>query len=160
MKYAWIENEKIRDVCHGIPSELYHPDIAVFYDTEVPDDAVNNDGWVNGVLVKPEPIVIPPPEPTPVPVPLEISDRQFWHQLALAGMITKTEAVAAVNTGTLPAQIEGIVASLPEDPEFESRMYFAARVYQRSHPFVDQMGAVMGLTSAMIDDLWRAAAVL
>lgn len=62
MKYAWIENERVRDVCHGDPAECYHPDVAVFYDTQVPDDAVNGDGWVDGQLVKPEP---PPPAPPP-----------------------------------------------------------------------------------------------
>lgn len=63
MKYAWIENDKIRDVCHGNPAECYHPDVAVFYSTEVPDDATNGDGWVNGQLVKPEPSPPAPPAP-------------------------------------------------------------------------------------------------
>jgi hypothetical protein len=62
MKYAWIENGKVRDVAHSDPSKIYHPDVAVFYDTLVPDDAVNGDGWVDGQLVKPEP---PPPPPPP-----------------------------------------------------------------------------------------------
>jgi hypothetical protein len=55
MKYAWIENDKVRDVAPGNPAEWYHPDVAVFYNTQVPDDAANGDGWVNGALVKPEP---------------------------------------------------------------------------------------------------------
>lgn len=55
MKYAWIENQRIRDIAFGDPNGLYHPDVAKFYDTQVPDNAVNGDGWVNGVLVKPEP---------------------------------------------------------------------------------------------------------
>jgi hypothetical protein len=63
MKYAWIENDKIRDVAHSNPAEIYHPDVAAFYTTQVPDDAVNDDGWVNGALVKP---VIPEPTPEPV----------------------------------------------------------------------------------------------
>ena len=58
MKYAWIENNMVRDVAHDEPSKIYHPDVAVFYTTQVPDDAVNGDGWINGALVKPEP---PPP---------------------------------------------------------------------------------------------------
>jgi hypothetical protein len=62
MKYAWIENGKVRDVAHSDPSKIYHPDVAVFYDTLVPDDAANGDGWVDGQLVKPEP---PPPPPPP-----------------------------------------------------------------------------------------------
>jgi hypothetical protein len=60
MKYAWIENDKIRDVAHSNPVEIYHPDVAALYTTQVPDDAVNGDGWVNGALVKP--VVV---EPTP-----------------------------------------------------------------------------------------------
>lgn len=62
MKYAWIENDKIRDIAPGTPSEFYHQDVAVFYNTEVPDEAVNGDGWVNGQVVKPtapEPVVQP-----------------------------------------------------------------------------------------------------
>jgi len=63
MKYAWVENNKIRDICQGgDPMEHYHPDVASYYTTQVPDDAVNDDGWVNGALVKP---VIPEPTPTP-----------------------------------------------------------------------------------------------
>jgi hypothetical protein len=61
MKYAWIENSKIRDIAHSNPEEIYHPDIAKLYDTQVPDDATNGDGWVNGVLVKPEPAPPTPP---------------------------------------------------------------------------------------------------
>ena len=63
MKYAWIENERVRDICHGNPVDSYHADVAVFYNTEVPDDAANGDGWVNGQLVKPEPAPPAPPAP-------------------------------------------------------------------------------------------------
>jgi hypothetical protein len=64
MKYAWIQDNKVRDICQGgEPSAHYHPDVAAHYTTQVPDDAVNGDGWVNGTLVKP---VIPEPTPEPV----------------------------------------------------------------------------------------------
>lgn len=64
MKQAWIDNEQIRDIAPGNPEEIYHPDIAKFYDTEVPDDAENGDGWLNGALVKrPAPIPSPATEP-------------------------------------------------------------------------------------------------
>lgn len=61
MKYAWIENGQIRDVAWTDPEKIYHPDIAKLYDTQVPDDAANGDGWVNGQLVKPVPLPPPPP---------------------------------------------------------------------------------------------------
>lgn len=78
MKYAWIENNVIRDVAWTDPSEIFHPDVAVFYNTEVPDDAANGDGWVNGKLVKPEP---PPPPPPP---PRMWADSDFRSGMSLA----------------------------------------------------------------------------
>lgn len=76
MKKAWIENERIRDVALGNPEELYHSEIAKLYDTNVPDDAENGDGWVNGTLVKP---VVPEPvdPPAPVVVPPKVSPVEF-----------------------------------------------------------------------------------
>jgi hypothetical protein len=61
---AWIENERIRDIAHSNPFEIYHPDVAKLYDTEVPADATNGDGWVNGKLIKQ---VIPEPVPASIP---------------------------------------------------------------------------------------------
>ncbi len=67
MKKAWIENDKVRDICHGNPDELYHPDVAQFYDTDVPDDAENGDGWIDGQIVKPpDPVPVEPVPPEPV----------------------------------------------------------------------------------------------
>lgn len=53
MKWAWIENARIRDICHGDPNECYHPDVAKFYQTQVPDHANNGDWWLNDVVVTP-----------------------------------------------------------------------------------------------------------
>lgn len=69
MKQAWIENAVIRDIAHGIPAEIYHPDIATLYSVNVPDNAENGDGWVEGVLVKrltPETAAIVPPKVSPI----------------------------------------------------------------------------------------------
>ena len=76
MKNAWIENNIIRNIANGNPDELFHPDIAKLYDTEVPDDAANGDGWIDGQLVKP---VIPDPVPVepPAPVPPKVSPVEF-----------------------------------------------------------------------------------
>jgi hypothetical protein len=60
MRKAWIENGIIRDIAHAEPSEIYHPDIAVHYTVEVPDDAENGDTFIDGVLTKPV-IVAPLP---------------------------------------------------------------------------------------------------
>lgn len=73
MKFAWIENDIIRDIAPGNPMEFYHPDIAAHYNVTVPDDAANGDGWVNGELIKPP--APEPVEPAPVePAPTEPTD--------------------------------------------------------------------------------------
>lgn len=76
MKKAWIENNVIRDIAQGNPAEIYHPDIAAHYSTNVPDDAENGDGWVNSALVKrPAPVV---PTPTPeAPKPPTVGPNHF-----------------------------------------------------------------------------------
>lgn len=70
MRFAWVENQSIRDIAWADPSVIYHPDVAKFYDTQVPDDAVNGDGWIDGQLVKP----VPPPPPPPPPRTWSVSD--------------------------------------------------------------------------------------
>jgi hypothetical protein len=71
MKWAWVENGQIRDFCAGDPSDLFHPDVAVFYDTVIDDDVGR--GWrlVDGEWTAPpvpEPIEYIPPPPTPMSI--------------------------------------------------------------------------------------------
>lgn len=71
MKKAWIESNVIRDVAQTDPFGLFHPDVAKFYDTDVPDNAENGDTFKNGVLTK-RPVYVPPvvvPEPVAVVPP-------------------------------------------------------------------------------------------
>ena len=76
MKYAWIENGIIRDIAHDEPSKIYHPDIAKFYDTEVPNDAENGDTFENGVLTK-KPVVEVAPIELVAPKTTELSPIEF-----------------------------------------------------------------------------------
>lgn len=86
MNYAWIEDQRIRDIAPGNPAELYHPDVARNYDTLVPANAANGDGWVNGALVKPVPL--PPPAPV-TPKPPTVSAIQYKM------LFTSAERIAA-----------------------------------------------------------------
>ena len=110
MKYAWIENDKIRDVAHSNPEEIYHPDVAVFYTTQVPDDAVNGDGWVNGALVKP--VVV---EPTP-------AARQWTADNFRIGMTlaekTKWDSESAPEIKTVKAELPKELAGATELLDF------------------------------------------
>lgn len=100
MKKAWIENERIRDAAPGNPEELYHPDVAKLYDTDVPDDAVNGDGWVNGQLIKPEPPVYPDlPQPaTPIPLIGPIAFQMLFHveELVAVDAAKETDPVVRI----------------------------------------------------------------
>ncbi len=59
---AWIENNRVREICKGNPSELYHPDIAKNFDTDVPDDVEVGAKLIDGVWVNPAPIEPVEPE--------------------------------------------------------------------------------------------------
>lgn len=83
MRLAWIENGKVRDICCGDPFERYHPEVAVFYDTEVSEEAENGDGWADGVIVKPDPVEPSKPAPrtwgsSDVRAGLSMSERVKW----------------------------------------------------------------------------------
>lgn len=97
----------------------------------------------------------------PDPVPHSISDRQFFHILAVDGLITQAEALAAVKTGDAPVAFETFIASLPESERFNARMLLeGATTFRRDHPLTIAFGSMYGLTPGEIDDLWRRAAVL
>ena len=117
MKWAWIEGDKIRDVAHSEPNDIYHPDVAKFYDTQVPDDAVNGDGWVNGQLVKPEP---PPPAPPPPPTwtaedvrtGLSLAEKVKWDNETSPEVKTaKLEITGAVPEVKIKEVLDFLVAS-------------------------------------------------
>lgn len=103
----------------------------------------------------------PDPEPIVAPVPASISDRQFAQQLAVLGTITEAEALAWAARGDLPEAMEIAVAGLAAEARFSARMLLsAATSYERGHPLVPAVGALLGYDAAQIDDLWRAAALL
>lgn len=100
MKKAWIENARIRDIAPGNPAEFYHPDVAKLYDTLVPDDAANGDGWVNGQLVKPEPAPPPPPSPRTwtadnIRTGMTLSERVKWDNNSAPEIVTAKVEMAS-----------------------------------------------------------------
>lgn len=100
MKYAWIENNRIRDIAPGNPAECYHADVAQFYNTEVPDDAANGDGWVNGQLVKPEPAPPVPPAPrtwtqADVRAGLTLAEKVKWDSDSAPEIVTVKSELSA-----------------------------------------------------------------
>jgi len=91
----------------------------------------------------------------------EISDRQFFQMLALSGLITQPEALAAVTTGILPPAIEAFVAALPTADQFPARMVLQGGTrFERSHPLTAQFGVGTGMSSEDLDVFWSMAAEL
>ncbi|MDQ0422284.1 hypothetical protein J2045_003332 [Peteryoungia aggregata LMG 23059] len=104
---------------------------------------------------------IPPYQPPPPPVPQEISDRQFFQELANMDLITEEEAEDAVASGTVPAAMLALVDQLPEGQRFGARMLLkGATTFERAHPITATIGQIFGIDSAAIDELWRRAKAL
>lgn len=99
-----------------------------------------------------------PPTP-PLPVPSSVTDRQFFHELAVRGLITEDEALDAVATGALPAVFKAAVDALPADQQFAAKMLLkGATTFERAHPFTEMLRTIMGISSEAVDDLFRSAA--
>lgn len=126
----------------------------------IPADPANQDyaAYLDWLMEGNEP---QPFEPPPAAVPTEISDRQFFQQLAVMNLITEAEAIAAVSTGTLPLAMAGFINQLPAEQRFAARMALqGATTFVRTNPLVETFGEMQGMTPEQIDDLWRAASLL
>lgn len=95
----------------------------------------------------------------PMPVAL-ISRRQFFQQAAVSGIITETEALAAVTTGVLPSAIAVFIGALPAEQQFGAKMLFSVNEFERSSPMANAFGQTLGMTSEQIDAFFTAAASL
>jgi len=110
--------------------------------------------------------VLPPIESLPgwvqpLPPLTPISRRQFFQAAAGRGMITQTEALDAIRHGTVPAQMQQGIDTLPSGEKFAAEMLLSgANEFERDHPLVGKFGEIMGLPSNMLDEIWRYAITL
>ena len=107
-------------------------------------------------------VYTPPPQSVPLIAPISpISDRQFFQQLAIAGVITQSEALAAVRTGAIPSVLQALVTALPADQQFAAQMLLSgATVFERNHSLTNTIGASYGWTSSQIDQFFQDAGKL
>lgn len=120
MKYAWIEKEKIRDICQGgDPKDCYAPSVAVHYDTLVPDEANNGDSYVNGQWTPAPKEVSQPPAVLSrtwncdsVRASLTLADKTRWDSDATPEIITaKVEFNSSPTVAYTTELLEYLVAS-------------------------------------------------
>ena len=111
MKYAWAENDTIRDVCQwATPAECYTPEIAAYYSTEVPDDIVNGATWDGSKWAN-------PPAPVPVPpVPPVPQYSKTMTPIEFRLLFVSTERIAIKTAAKTDAIVEDFW-SLINDPE-------------------------------------------
>jgi hypothetical protein len=102
-----------------------------------------------------------PPPPAPPPVPDTISRRQLLIALAAAGFISAEEALAAAQTGAVPAAIAGIFDLLPAEQALAARITWATmtEVY-RKDPLIGAIAGALDLDEATMDAIARQAASL
>jgi hypothetical protein len=111
MKYAWIENERIRDICEGgDPNSCYTADVAVNYNTLVPDEAKDGDGWVNGQW-------IPAPPPPPIPAP-----PQTWNDVGVRNGLTLTDKTRWDNDDTQEIVTAKIEFRTPQERPYTTEL--------------------------------------
>ena len=81
---------------------------------------------------------------------------------AVAGLITKQEAIAFIQGSALPAAMQGIVDGMvDEDAAFEATMLLlGAGSFFRSHPLVLIFAMAQSMTGTQVDDFWRLCASL
>jgi len=90
-----------------------------------------------------------------------ISDRQFFQQLAMQGIVNQDEALAAVRTGVVPGQLQQLIDGLPPDQRFAATMILSgATAFERNHPLTAAFGDRHGWSPEQVDDFFRAAAAL
>jgi hypothetical protein len=107
-----------------------------------------------GVNLPPE----PQPEPPPPPV-ITLTNRQLFAALAMTGMITQDEALAAGRTGEVPAAVDAVFATLPAQDAFLARLTWATmRDVPRDHPLIAAMVAAGVATGEQVDALFALGA--
>lgn len=100
------------------------------------------------------------PEQPADPIPDEISRRQFFQYLAVLEIISKAEALAAMQGGAIPAPLQAIIDQLPtDDDKFNAEMFVVgAQNFNRSHWLTDKVRQAMQWTMEQRDEFWREAA--
>ena len=115
MKYAWIENNKIRDLVDVDPFSIFHKDVAINYNTQVEDTVEDNAELVDGVWVNPVVAVADPnfvPEPTPKVYP-KVSAIEFK-------MLFTVQERIAIKAAKVTDEILQDDFEILEDPRLES----------------------------------------
>lgn len=128
------------------------------------DDMYGNSPYLRQWIEDNKPEILPyvPPEPESEHIVDVISRRQFFQQLSILEIITRAEALAAVQGGTIPTPLMVIIDSLPtDDDKFDAQMLVSgAQTFDRTHPLAEVVRQAMQWTVEQKDDFWIEASKL
>ena len=114
MKYAWIENGQVRDVCPSNPSECYTPEVAALYNTQVEDHIEAGatfvaDKWTN--LAPVASVSIPQPElpklwtASDIRSAMSLLERVKWDNDQSGMIVTAKIEMASAQTAEMIAPV-------------------------------------------------------
>jgi hypothetical protein len=110
MKYAWIENDHVRDIAPGNPAEFYTPEVAANYTTEIADDIMQGARLVDGNWVNLEvPVGVNPPirliSANDVRLGLTLAERAKWDNDSTAEIKTAKIEFSVSITSTAATEV-------------------------------------------------------
>lgn len=95
------------------------------------------------------------------PVPASVSRRQLLLALTQMGLITGDEALAAAQTGAVPAAVHGVFDNMQPSDKLDAQITWASMsVAERDHPLVAALASANEMSSDDIDDFFRLAGSL
>lgn len=104
---------------------------------------------------------IPPYEDPGQPVPHTVTRWQLIEGLATVGWITEQEALDAASVGAMPAAVEAVISSLPEEDQFKAKMkWINFQNALRDDPLVAALANAQGKTEDEVDEFFRLCASL
>ena len=112
MKYAWIEDGQVRDVCQGNPAEHYTPQVADFYNTQVEDHIQMGATFVLDKWTNPAPVTIDlPPMPalpklwtaSDIRSAMSLLERVKWDNASSGVIVTAKLEFASAQTAEMIA---------------------------------------------------------
>jgi hypothetical protein len=92
MQIAWIENNTVRDIANGNPDEIFHPEVAAYYNTEIPDGIVVGATLVSGTWTNP-PVSTPAAEVIVVPMLSPVEFKMLFTSAERIAIKASTDAV-------------------------------------------------------------------
>jgi hypothetical protein len=131
--------------------------VAIAWNTETGD-------LINGEALTPEQRTIwdntlQAHDPSKPPVPENVSDRQFYQQLAVMGEISEQEALNAVSTGQLPGRFNSFVNGKPQGQQWGMKMKLqGANALQRHDQLIQDMANSFGWSKDHVDQIFIEAA--